>query len=174
MELQLSEFRHTNRPTDRPTDGLGNTSSAKHPPGPIKWLSNNFHFKSQEEISITYWIRANNMKVSEISVSLNLEKSCFSKTYHRGKSYEWILKIQKPLNAQINFGKSHLNHLSHLTRKKVQHSKGRWCIENAFGFLKGRFRTFKYTINAQLPKATTIIMATCVLHDICLRDANDA
>ena len=36
MELQLSEFRHADRPTDRPTAELGNTASVKHPPEPTK------------------------------------------------------------------------------------------------------------------------------------------
>ena len=47
------------------------------------------------------------MKVLKNYFSLIFEKSCSTKTYHRGKSYDWISKIQKALDAQINFGKSH-------------------------------------------------------------------
>ena len=52
----------------------------------------------------------------------------------------------------------------------TQLSKGRACIENAFAFLKSRFRILKYIINAELPKAATIMIATCVLHNICQSD----
>ena len=61
------------------------------------------------------------------------------------------------------------------TEKKFNYqlSKARACIENAFGFLKGRFRILKYRITADLPKIPDIIMACCVLHNICMNDSLD-
>ena len=52
-------------------------------------------------------------------------------------------------------------------------SRARACIENAFGFLKGRFRILKYQVNGDLDKAAKIMMACCVLHNICLDDSSD-
>ena len=50
-------------------------------------------------------------------------------------------------------------------------SKSRACIENAFGYLKGRFRILKYKVDADLDKAAKIMLACCVLHNICMTDA---
>ena len=55
-----------------------------------------------------------------------------------------------------------------------QLSRGRACIENAYGFVKGRFRRLKYQIHADLSKAADTIMAACVLHNMCISNASDA
>ena len=46
-------------------------------------------------------------------------------------------------------------------------SQTRYVIENAFGFLKGRFRRLKY-IDASIPRIRNIIIACCILHNISL------
>ena len=46
-------------------------------------------------------------------------------------------------------------------------SKTRVIIENAFGLLKGRFRHLKY-IDAKIKNCDKIVVAACVLHNICL------
>lgn len=46
-----------------------------------------------------------------------------------------------------------------------KHSQTRVIIENAFGWLKGRFRRLKY-IDAEIPKIKLIVTACCVLHNM--------
>ena len=53
-------------------------------------------------------------------------------------------------------------------RFNLQLSRARIVIENAFGWLKGRFRRLKY-IDAEQEKIPLIITACCVLHNISLR-----
>jgi len=58
--------------------------------------------------------------------------------------------------------------LKHTQRKyNTKHSQTRVVIENAFGWLKGRFRRLKY-IDADIEKITQIVKASCVLHNISL------
>ena len=53
-----------------------------------------------------------------------------------------------------------------------QLSKTRVIIENAFGMLKGRFRRLKY-IDSNIENVHKIILAACVLHNICLMFATN-
>lgn len=61
----------------------------------------------------------------------------------------------------------------HLTQRQRRYntvlSKTRCVIENAFGWLKGRFRRLKY-IDAELSRIPDIITACCVLHNITLNN----
>ena len=56
-----------------------------------------------------------------ISFPQIFEKSYSSKTYYRGKSYEWILKIQTAKEPQINFKKSRSN--------PMQISQTAWLVD---------------------------------------------
>ncbi|XP_051156192.1 putative nuclease HARBI1 [Leptopilina boulardi] len=60
----------------------------------------------------------------------------------------------------------------HLTPTQVHfnyiHSKTRMVIERAFALLKGRFRRLKYLYLQKIRYGAIIIMACCVLHNICL------
>ena len=47
----------------------------------------------------------------------------------------------------------------------IKLSKARVTIENAFGFLKGRFRRLKH-VDADIARIPKIIKACCVLHNI--------
>jgi hypothetical protein len=51
--------------------------------------------------------------------------------------------------------------------------KGRVKIENAFGVLKNRFQILK-NLNVQVDKAADVIVACCVLHNICILAGQDA
>lgn len=63
--------------------------------------------------------------------------------------------------------------LTHTQRKyNTKHSQTRVVIENAFGWLKGRFRRLKY-IDAEVEKAKQIVQACCVLHNISLRNPQE-
>lgn len=53
------------------------------------------------------------------------------------------------------------------------HSATRIVIENAFGFLKRRFRRLKYFENDDLKFVAQCIVATAVLHNICLDNQDD-
>lgn len=61
--------------------------------------------------------------------------------------------------AQINFNE----HLS----------KIRQVIERAFALLKGRFRRLKYLHMSCTDLIPFVILACCVLHNICLEDCQD-
>lgn len=49
-----------------------------------------------------------------------------------------------------------------------KHSKTRCVIENTFGFLKNRFRCLT-KLEVNLEKATPIIVACCILHNVALK-----
>lgn len=57
-------------------------------------------------------------------------------------------------------------------RYNVALSKTRVVIENAFGFLKGRFRRLLH-IDADMERIPKIIIAACVLHNIALSNVDD-
>lgn len=46
-------------------------------------------------------------------------------------------------------------------------------IERAFALLKGRFRRFKFLDMSRLKSIPSFIMASCVLHNICLEGIDD-
>lgn len=48
-------------------------------------------------------------------------------------------------------------------------SKTRSIVERSFGLLKGRFRKLKYLDSVKTEFLPTVIMATCVLHNITRR-----
>lgn len=52
-------------------------------------------------------------------------------------------------------------------------SSARVIVENAFGFLKGRFRRLYFLNNLDLMLATKLIMMACVLHNICIKGNDD-
>ena len=58
-----------------------------------------------------------------------------------------------------------------LTNKEVAfntaHSKTRVVLENAFGTLKGRFRSLGKRLNQSVENATITLTASCVLHNYC-------
>lgn len=64
----------------------------------------------------------------------------------------------------------------HLTaaqsRFNVKHSRTRVVIENAFAFLKGRFRKLKY-IDVDVERVQPIIVACCVLHNITIQSPEE-
>ena len=47
-------------------------------------------------------------------------------------------------------------------------SSKRQCIERAFGLLKGRFRRLKHINIKSLEETNELVLATCVLHNICI------
>lgn len=51
-------------------------------------------------------------------------------------------------------------------------SQTRYIIENAFGYLKGRFRRLKY-VDADVHKIPNIFKAACILHDISLHNPEE-
>lgn len=53
-----------------------------------------------------------------------------------------------------------------------KHCGTRVCIENAFGWLKGRFRQLTCLDFHSVDKSTKFILACCVLHNLCI-DNND-
>ena len=59
-----------------------------------------------------------------------------------------------------------------LTREQTYynycHSATRMCIERAFGLLKGRFRRLKMIDVESVERATKLIAAACILHNISL------
>ena len=61
---------------------------------------------------------------------------------------------------------------THRNYNKI-HSKTRVVIERAFGLLKGRFRRLKYLYVQHVQYAPLIIMACCVLHNICLNSDDE-
>lgn len=60
----------------------------------------------------------------------------------------------------------------HLTNRQKNYnyrlSSTRTVIERAFGFLKGRFRCLKFFDMSRIDKIPELIIACCVLHNICL------
>ena len=66
--------------------------------------------------------------------------------------------IVDPCETQIKFN-------TKLSRAKVR-------VENAFGFLKGRFRRLKY-VDADIGRIPNIVKACCVLHNIALDHPED-
>lgn len=50
----------------------------------------------------------------------------------------------------------------------VLHSKTRVFIEHSFGVLKGRLKILSYINVCSIKRATQIIIACCVLHNLCL------
>ncbi|KAI4454196.1 hypothetical protein MML48_10g00004286 [Holotrichia oblita] len=60
----------------------------------------------------------------------------------------------------------------HLLRKQRAHnaalSRARVIMENTFGLLKGRWSILNYVNTYSVKKAATIIVACCILHNICL------
>ncbi|XP_048511013.1 protein ALP1-like isoform X2 [Athalia rosae] len=61
----------------------------------------------------------------------------------------------------------------HLTRRQKNYnyelSSKRVVIEQAFGRLKGRFRRLKYLDMALMNKIKTVVIAACVLHNMCIK-----
>lgn len=53
------------------------------------------------------------------------------------------------------------------------HSKARCCIERAFGLLKGRFRRLKMLDMTKIEKIPDLIIACCILHNLC-QDNDDS
>lgn len=64
----------------------------------------------------------------------------------------------------------------HLTLQQgnfnFQHAKARNVIERAFALLKNRFRRLKY-IDAEIENIPNVIVACCVLHNICLNNLDE-
>ncbi|KAH6924284.1 hypothetical protein HPB50_014634 [Hyalomma asiaticum] len=59
--------------------------------------------------------------------------------------------------------------MTHAKRKyNYCHASTRVVIENSFALLKHRFRQLRYVELTTVDKATQIIIACCVLHNICL------
>lgn len=65
----------------------------------------------------------------------------------------------------------HLNHTQHNYNTKL--SKTRVIIERAFGILKGRFRKLKYMYLYNTEMIPLIILACCVLHNICIDNEDE-
>lgn len=65
----------------------------------------------------------------------------------------------------------HLNHTQHNYNTKL--SKTRVIIERAFGILKGRFRKLKYIYLYNTEMIPLIILACCVLHNICIDNEDE-
>jgi hypothetical protein len=65
----------------------------------------------------------------------------------------------------------------HLTQNQrrfnYRHSTTKIVIENAFGLLKGRFRRLKYFENNNLMFVVNCIVATAVLHNICIDNQDE-
>lgn len=56
----------------------------------------------------------------------------------------------------------------------VIHSSTRMVVENAFGLLKGRFRRLlHFNESTNLEVCTNVIVAACVLHNICINEKDD-
>ena len=75
-----------------------------------------------------------------------------------------LVPYSQPRNRELNQVEKNFNRCL---------SSGRACIENSFGFLKGRFRVLKYQIDADLDKISDIILACCVLHNISMDNGYD-
>lgn len=65
----------------------------------------------------------------------------------------------------------HLNNIQHNYNRKL--SKTRVIIERAFGLLKGRFRRLKYVYMYNTEMIPLIILACCVLHNICIDNEDE-
>lgn len=65
----------------------------------------------------------------------------------------------------------------HLTRREIRFNRSlsaaRSCIERAFALLKGRFRRLKYLDMSDVQKIPYVIIACCVLHNICINLKDD-
>lgn len=70
----------------------------------------------------------------------------------------WLLTPYRD-NGNLTPDQRNYNHLL---------SSNRVVIERAFGLLKGRFRRLKYLATAEIETALTIIMACCVIHNVCI------
>jgi hypothetical protein len=60
-----------------------------------------------------------------------------------------------------------------LTRREDKYNRAlsaaRSCIERAFALLKGRFRRLKFLDMSNIERIPYVIVACCVLHNICLK-----
>jgi len=65
----------------------------------------------------------------------------------------------------------------HLTRSQIRYnqclSSKRQVIERAFGLLKGRFRRLKHICMKKFEEICNLIVASCVLHNICILNGED-
>lgn len=65
-------------------------------------------------------------------------------------------------------------HLTNVQRNyNTVHSKTRVVIEQAYAFLKGRFRRLKLLETVRLDLMPAVIMAGCVLHNVCILNGDD-
>lgn len=55
----------------------------------------------------------------------------------------------------------------------LQHAKTRNVIERAFALLKGRWRRLNYLLMYDTARIPLIILAACILHNICLDDEDE-
>jgi DDE superfamily endonuclease len=64
-----------------------------------------------------------------------------------------------------------------LTRREERYNKSlsaaRSVIERAFSHLKGRFRRLKYLDMTRIERIPFVIMACCVLHNVCLNKCDE-
>ena len=65
----------------------------------------------------------------------------------------------------------------HLSQEDLRYneilSSKRQVIERAFGLLKGRFRRLKHINMRNVPEICDLIMATCILHNICIMNGEE-
>ncbi|XP_043484696.1 putative nuclease HARBI1 [Leptopilina heterotoma] len=102
--------------------------------------------------------------MSDISAAMvaDLARFCPGEYYIIGdKAYgiEYFLMTPYKDNGHLTPTQVHFNNIL---------SKTRMVIERAFALLKGRFRRLKYMYLQKIKYGALIIMACCVLHNICL------
>lgn len=94
-------------------------------------------------------------------------------TFFSSPDYHIVGDSAFPLHKHLMVPFKNIGHLCEAQLKfNTKLSKARVTIENAFGFLKGRFRRLKY-VDADIERIPKIVKACCVLHNIALHDPED-
>lgn len=109
------------------------------------------------------------LSMSDLSERIQNGEITFPNNGHLIGDLAYTLSI----NLMVGF-----KNFGNLTPRQIRYntklSKTRVIIENAFAYLKGRFRRIKFMETVRLDFIASLVMVGCILHNVCLRAGDDA
>lgn len=109
-------------------------------------------------------------EVGSVHDALVLRRSQLLQTLECPENFHLLGDSAYPLSVKILVPFKDNGHLTEIQKNYNKiHSKTRVVIEQTFALLKGRWRRLKLLETKNIDLLVTIVMACCVLHNVCLK-----